>query len=64
MGKILSPNVEHVKCEICGNDDYSIVFEGIPDEEKDVVNEYKSSGNVVGNDQIFPRILHGTRLLE
>lgn len=45
-------SIEHVKCDLCGSNNYKIVYKGVPDEEGDIAEKYKSSGNEISADQI------------
>jgi len=44
-------NIEHVKCNLCGKDDYTVVYEGAPD-EKSFLENFSSSSDVISKDRI------------
>ncbi len=44
--------MEYIKCNICGSEDYEVVFKGLKDDETDLNKKYASSSNTIGNDQI------------
>lgn len=52
ISKETQKEIEYVSCNICGSVDYSIVYDGIPDEEGSPVEKYKSSGNQISNDRV------------
>lgn len=52
MKKIPNKQIEYVPCNLCGANNYKIVYEGIPDEEGSAVQKYKSSGNQISQDRI------------
>ncbi|MBW2992609.1 hypothetical protein KY345_05320, partial [Candidatus Woesearchaeota archaeon] len=47
-------SMEHVKCEVCGSDDFKIIYKPKYKEEtqKDLIEKYRSSGDETLIDQV------------
>jgi 2-polyprenyl-3-methyl-5-hydroxy-6-metoxy-1,4-benzoquinol methylase len=48
----MGDNIEHINCNLCESNSYKTIFKGIPDEEGNVEEKYKSSGNQISADHI------------
>lgn len=45
-------DLEYIKCNLCGKDDYKVLYPAIPTEKRDVVKEYSAASAEILKDQV------------